>query len=392
MRRDARRSLDATTRATVLDCVLVEVVGEGSGGKVFRAIDAESGDEVAVKGIAFDDASSDDAEDGSGWAEIQREVEILRSCGSTPVRHHCPFVTTLIRSGVASAALEPDLKYWIVLELCDGGSLDAIVQQYSAAGRASIAEAALRDIAASVLSAIHYLHTQAKVIHRDVKCANILLSTRGVAKLADFGISAQLAHTLSRRETLVGTPFWMAPEMLRATQQRELRTGYDATVDVWALGVTCIEMAEGFPPHHALGRVRATFRVAAKPPPTLRDAERWSPRCADFIATCLVKESGERSTSTALLEHAFVRDAVARLRAAAGRSAAIAELAAVGRALRPPLDASLCAMAEEEEEEEEEEEKEEEEEEEKVVASAAVRVARPPAREHSTACSGCALA
>ena len=208
-------------RATaVLGCTLVELVGEGSGGKVFRAIDGESGDEVAVKGIALDDASSEDAADGP-WAEIQREVEILRSCGSTPVRHHCPFVTTLIRSGVASAAQQPELKYWIVLELCDGGSLDAIVQQCSVAGRASISEVALRDIAASVLAAIHYLHTQTKVIHRDLKCANILLSTRGVAKLADFGISAQLAHTLSRRETLVGTPFWMAPEMLNAQQQRQ---------------------------------------------------------------------------------------------------------------------------------------------------------------------------
>ena len=212
------------------------------------------------------------------------------------------------------------------------------------------------------------------MIHRDVKCANVLVSTAGVAKLADFGISAQLAHRMSRRETRIGSPFWMAPEMIEAHK----RGGYDNKVDVWALGVTCIEMAQGFPPHHDVGRVRATFRVVSKPPPTLARPERWSAECADFIAQCLVKKASDRRTAEQLTEHTFVSDAIDRLTAAAGRSPAIAELAAVGLALRQPVEVVAAATA----------------------AAATVgrgeerqtaQLQRPSAKERDVACAGCEL-
>ena len=165
-----------------LGCTLLEIMGEGAFGTVFRAIDDETGECVAVKGLAIEekeegggsDGDGDgDGDDETGWEELQREVEILRSCGSTPSRHHSPFITTMLRSGVADLASQPDFRYWIVLELCNGGGLDAIVQhlgdgdgdERSAARPPPISEEAMRDVVASVLGALHYLHKYTQVIH-----------------------------------------------------------------------------------------------------------------------------------------------------------------------------------------------------------------------------------
>lgn len=121
-------------------------------------------------------------------------------------------------------------------------------------------------------------------MYRDLKAGNILLSTDGKAKLADFGVSAQLNNTLSKRKTVIGTPFWMAPEVIQ-------ESSYDGKADVWSLGITAIEMAEGMPPHFNVHPMRAIFLIPSKPPPKLTEPSKWSNEFNDFIKCCLVKVS-----------------------------------------------------------------------------------------------------
>ena len=111
---------------------------------------------------------------------------------------------------------------------------------------------------------------------RDVKAGNILLNNEGYAKLADFGVAGQLTDTMAKRNTVIGTPFWMAPEVIQ-------EIGYDCVADIWSLGITALEMAEGKPPYGDIHPMRAIFMIPTKPPPTFRDASKWSPKFTEFV-------------------------------------------------------------------------------------------------------------
>ncbi|KAI8914316.1 kinase-like domain-containing protein [Gorgonomyces haynaldii] len=140
-------------------------------------------------------------------------------------------------------------------------------------------------------------------IHRDIKAGNVLLTDKGEAKLADFGVAGQLADHSSKRVTVVGTPYWMAPEVIQ-------EVGYGTNADVWSLGITCIEMAEGRPPYHDIHPMRAIFIIPSKPPPTLETPEDFSEVFCDFIARCLTKNPAKRPTARELLSDPFIQRAV----------------------------------------------------------------------------------
>ncbi len=190
------------------------------------------------------------------------------------------------------------------MEYCAGGSVSDIMH----ACNAPLEEAVISYICAETLAGLVYLHALGRV-HRDIKCGNILLTDNGEVKLADFGVAAQLTSTLSKRNTFIGTPHWMAPEVIQASQ-------YDGKVDIWALGISSIEMAERYPPRWRVNPNRVIFMVVRDPPPRLTEKERWTLAFQDFIAQCLAKDPRSRPTARYLQQHKFIaRDRAIALRA-----------------------------------------------------------------------------
>ncbi|XP_036088784.1 serine/threonine-protein kinase 3 isoform X4 [Rousettus aegyptiacus] len=164
-----------------------------------------------------------------------------------------------------------------------------------------LTEDEIATILKSTLKGLEYLHFMRK-IHRDIKAGNILLNTEGHAKLADFGVAGQLTDTMAKRNTVIGTPFWMAPEVIQ-------EIGYNCVADIWSLGITSIEMAEGKPPYADIHPMRAIFMIPTNPPPTFRKPELWSDDFTDFVKKCLVKNPEQRATATQLLQHPFIKNA-----------------------------------------------------------------------------------
>uniref|UniRef100_A0A7S2RNI8 non-specific serine/threonine protein kinase n=1 Tax=Mucochytrium quahogii TaxID=96639 RepID=A0A7S2RNI8_9STRA len=261
---------------------LEESLGEGSYGEVFKARykDKSKGGEVAVKIIPVDEDMN----------ELQKEIEILKHCKDE-------FVVQYIGSYQEP---EPD-RIWIVMELCIAGSVNDLIHIC----QIRFNEEEIRVICASVLLGLHYLHIN-KMIHRDVKAGNILITDDGHIKLADFGVSAQLTSNQSKRRTVIGTPFWMAPEVIS-------ESSYDGKADIWSLGITMIEMAEMEPPYSNIHPMRAIFMIPSRPPPTFEKPENWSPEMNNFLARCLEKNPDDRPTAEQLMNDPFVSDIVEEL-------------------------------------------------------------------------------
>jgi len=191
------------------------------------------------------------------------------------------------------------------MEYCAGGSMSDLIE--AGGGVFTLPEECIRAACASIVLGLEYLHGVTKICHRDIKCGNVLMTEEGHVKLADFGVSAELTNTINKRKTVVGSPFWMAPEVIQESH-------YDGRADVWSLGITVIEMAEGRPPHANLNPMRAIFVIPTKPPPTLADPDNWSPEMLDFIRCCLHKDPSQRYDSALLSSHPFVKKEVIALR------------------------------------------------------------------------------
>lgn len=253
---------------------ILEKLGEGSYGSVFKAIHKDTSEIVAIKQIPVE----------SDLQEIIKEISIMQQCDS-------PHVVKYYGSYFKNTDL------WIVMEYCGGGSVSDIIRLR----KQTLKEEEIATILQSTLKGLEYLHFMRK-IHRDIKAGNILLNSEGIAKLADFGVAGQLTDTMAKRNTVIGTPFWMAPEVIQ-------EIGYNGVADIWSLGITTIEMAEGKPPYADIHPMRAIFMIPSNPPPTLRKPELWSKDFKDFINQCLVKNPEQRASATELLQHSFIKTA-----------------------------------------------------------------------------------
>ena len=235
---------------------LVERIGEGTYGEVYKARNCKSGEIQAVK-VMDDIAEKED--------DIRSELEVLKHHSLHP--NIASFYGTFLKPGTAG-----EEQLWLVMEFCEGGSITDLAKSVQERG-SCLEEDCVSYLLREILQGLFYLH-KSHIIHRDVKGQNVLLTRQANVKLIDFGIAAKIAHTLDKRHSHLGTPFWMAPEVIACDSQLDM--DYDNRADVWSLGITAIELADSVTPYHGEHPARVLFRIPRDPSPTVRDPEKWS--------------------------------------------------------------------------------------------------------------------
>lgn len=267
---------------------IVQRLGKGAFGSVYKAVHLDTNYIVALKKIAVEDLD-----------DIVQEITMLQTSKSPRV--------------VRYAALDAFIKFqyfcryyghyfyddylWIVMEYCPVGSMSDIMLLVRDKG---IDEKIIAAVCKAVLLGLNYLH-HSKKVHRDIKPENILISQTGQIKLGDFGISSQLTSLNSKKISIVGTPHFMAPEIIQGS-------GYDSKADIWSLGITAIDLAQAEPPRFEIPSSKVIWMIPQCPPPALKNPQKFSPEFNHFIAYTLVKDPEKRPSAAQLLEHPFLID------------------------------------------------------------------------------------
>ncbi|XP_054979246.1 mitogen-activated protein kinase kinase kinase kinase 4 isoform X26 [Sorex araneus] len=265
---------------------LVEVVGNGTYGQVYKGRHVKTGQLAAIKVM---DVTEDEEE------EIKLEINMLKKYS-----HHRN-IATYYGAFIKKSPPGHDDQLWLVMEFCGAGSITDLVKNTKGN---TLKEDWIAYISREILRGLAHLHIH-HVIHRDIKGQNVLLTENAEVKLVDFGVSAQLDRTVGRRNTFIGTPYWMAPEVIACDENPDAT--YDYRSDLWSCGITAIEMAEGAPPLCDMHPMRALFLIPRNPPPRLK-SKKWSKKFFSFIEGCLVKNYMQRPSTEQLLKHPFIRD------------------------------------------------------------------------------------
>ena len=252
---------------------LIELVGQGNYGRVYKALHKKTGKIYSAK-IAYIEKTNE-------VESFKKEINILSQCDNQYIVHYY-------------GSYIKDHKIWIILEFCDGGSLYELIKILPK----NLNEEQIASLVYMILKGLTFLHENKK-IHRDIKAENILLTREGIAKLGDFGVSTQLMHSFSKKITKIGTPFYMSPEVI-------LQNKYDYKCDVWSLGITSIEMAEGEPPFAKVKGYWVLKKIITHPPKGLKNKEKWSPEFNNFVEACLTYDPEKRPSAKELLQHPFI--------------------------------------------------------------------------------------
>lgn len=254
-------------------------IGQGASGSVYMAV-KKDGSKVALKRVKPENKTETES----------LEMEIRMMC--------CTRHPNLIK---CHETYHFGGYMWISMEFMDGGCLTDILENYKNL-RKYMSEGEIAFILREVLKGLLFMHGM-KRLHRDIKSDNVLITKRGEVKLADFGFCAELTEERNKRTTCVGTPYWMAPELIR---QHE----YDYKVDLWSMGILAIECAEWEPPYMTEKPMRAMFLITSQGPPKLSEPTKWSPELNDFVNRCLVFDPNKRASASQLLNHPFLQKAL----------------------------------------------------------------------------------
>ena len=253
---------------------ILEKLGQGNYGSVYKIQNKKTKEIFAAKISTILKSNIEN---------YKKEINVLKQCNN-------PYIIKYKNSYIKNN------KIWIIIEYCEGGSILDLMH----ITKRKLTEEQISNIIRMVLKGLIYLHSQKK-IHRDIKAGNILITKKGLIKLGDFGVSAQLMHSHSKKISKIGTPYWMSPEVIS-------QNNYDSKCDIWSLGITCIELAEGNPPYSHIRTFLVMKKIISNPPKGLTYPHLWSFEFNDFVSKCLIFDHFKRPSAKELINHKFIRD------------------------------------------------------------------------------------